>query len=87
MALNPQGWASGGQIPLKHSQAGAELSPAFTWSAAPATTVSFVLLVHNVNADGTPGDVVLVWTTTDRLYMLTGRLADAELLAIADAIR
>jgi len=44
-------------------------------------------LVHNVNADGTPGDVVLVWTTTDRLYMLTGRLADAELLAIADAIR
>ncbi len=43
--------------------------------------------VHNVNADGTPGDVVLVWTTTDRLYMLTGRLADAELLAIADAIR
>ena len=44
-------------------------------------------LVHNVNADGTPGDVVLVWTTTDRLYMLTGRLADAELLAIAEAIR
>ena len=44
-------------------------------------------LVHNVNADGTPGDVVLVWTTTDRLYMLMGRLTDAELLAIADAIR
>jgi len=44
-------------------------------------------LVHKFNADGTPGDVVLVWTTTDRLYMLTGRLADAELLAIADAIR
>ena len=44
-------------------------------------------LVHNVNADGTPGDVVLVWTTPDRLYMLTGRLTDVELLAIADAIR
>jgi hypothetical protein len=44
-------------------------------------------LVHEVNEDGTPGDIVLVWTTTDRLYMLTGRLADAELLAIAEAIR
>jgi hypothetical protein len=44
-------------------------------------------LVHNVNADGTPGDVSLVWTAADRLYTLTGRLADAELLAIANAIR
>ena len=44
-------------------------------------------LVHNVNADGTAGDVVLVWTTADRLYVLTGRLPDAELMAIADAIR
>ena len=44
-------------------------------------------LVHEVNDDGTPGDTVLVWTTADRLYMLTGRLTDSELLAIADAIR
>ena len=44
-------------------------------------------LVHNVNEDGRPGDVSLVWTTADRLYTLTGRLADAELMAIADAIR
>ena len=44
-------------------------------------------LVHEVNDDGTPGDIVLVWTTAYRLYMLTGRLTDSELLAIAEAIR
>lgn len=49
--------------------------------------MSQATLVHEVNDDGTPGDIVLVWTTADRLYMLTGRLTDGELLAIADSIR
>jgi Raf kinase inhibitor-like YbhB/YbcL family protein len=64
MTLIPAGWASGGQIPLKHSQAGAELSPGLTWCGAPATATSFVLLVHDVNAptqNQTGFDDVLHW--------------------------
>jgi hypothetical protein len=44
-------------------------------------------LIHQMNEDGTPGNVSLVWTTPDRLYTLTGDLAEAELFAVADAIR
>jgi hypothetical protein len=44
-------------------------------------------LVRHVNENGTPGRVSLVWTSPDRLYALTGDLAEAELLAVAEAIR
>ena len=50
MTLTATGWTSGGQIPAKHSQAGAELSPMLTWSGAPPNTASFVLVVHDINA-------------------------------------
>jgi Raf kinase inhibitor-like YbhB/YbcL family protein len=50
MTLTPIGWRSGGEIPVKHSQAGSELSPGLSWSGAPEGTQSFVLVVHDVNA-------------------------------------
>ena len=50
MELALTGWNSGGQIPAKHSQAGAELSPALSWSGGPDSAASYVLVVHDVNA-------------------------------------
>ena len=44
-------------------------------------------LVHHGNENGTPGKVSLVWTSPDRLYMLGGDLPEAELLAVAEAVR
>lgn len=52
----------GGAIPERHAQPGRDRSPALSWSGAPDSTRSFVLLVHDVDAaqgDGT--DDTLHW--------------------------
>ena len=65
MTLSTTAWADGGQIPLKHSQAGEEASPPLAWANVPDMVTSFVLIVHDVDAatgDGT-NDLLhwLVW--------------------------
>lgn len=62
MALTSPAFPDGGVIPARHAQPGRDLSPALTWSGAPDSTRSFVLLVHDVDApvgDGT--DDTLHW--------------------------
>jgi Raf kinase inhibitor-like YbhB/YbcL family protein len=58
-------WADGGTIPIRYTQAGDEVSPPLSWSNPPDTTVSFVILVTDldaVTADGTTDPVHwLVW--------------------------
>ena len=55
-------WPDGAQIPAKYTQAGAQVSPAFTWSNVPEGTASFVLLVHDPDAaTGNGPDDVLHW--------------------------
>jgi hypothetical protein len=49
MTLTTTAWPDGGMIPLRYTQAGPELSPAMQWSAAPAGTVSFVLVFHDAD--------------------------------------
>jgi len=49
MTLTTTAWPDGGMIPLRYTQAGPELSPAIQWSAAPAGTVSFVLVFHDAD--------------------------------------
>jgi hypothetical protein len=49
MTLITTAWPDGGTIPLRYTQAGAELSPAIQWSAAPAGTASFVLIFHDAD--------------------------------------
>jgi Raf kinase inhibitor-like YbhB/YbcL family protein len=49
MTLITTAWPDGGMIPLRYTQAGAELSPAIQWSAAPAGTASFVLIFHDAD--------------------------------------
>ena len=50
LTLMTTAWPDGGIIPLRYTQAGAEISPAIQWSAPPAGTVSFVLIFHDADA-------------------------------------
>lgn len=62
MSLTTTAWKDGAEIPVRFSQAGIEVSPALAWSGAPDTTVSYVLIAHDVDAavgDGTSD--VLHW--------------------------
>jgi Raf kinase inhibitor-like YbhB/YbcL family protein len=43
MVLTTTAWPDGGPIPTKYTQAGAQTSPALSWTSVPAGTVSFVL--------------------------------------------
>jgi Raf kinase inhibitor-like YbhB/YbcL family protein len=62
MTLTSAAWNDGAQIPVKYSQAGDEVSPPLTWSGAPDSTASFVLIVHDANAaTGNGLDDVLQW--------------------------
>jgi len=63
MTLSTAAWPDGGQIPIKYSQAGEEISPPLTWNDPPATTASFALIVHDLDATNANGDVLqwLVW--------------------------
>jgi Raf kinase inhibitor-like YbhB/YbcL family protein len=66
MTLASADWKDGGVIPAKHSQPGRDVSPALSWSAAPAGTASFVLLVHDVDAPvGNGLDDTLHWLLWD----------------------
>ena len=65
MTLTTPAWKDGGLIPLRHTQAGDEVSPALEWTNVPETAVSFVLVMHDIDAatgDGT-SDLLhwLVW--------------------------
>ncbi len=56
MALTTTAWQDGSVMPLKHTQAGEEVSPPLAWTNPPETTQSFVLIVHDIdatNADAT----------------------------------
>ena len=62
MTLTSPAFANGAQIPVKHSQAGEELSPRLEWTGAPDSVASFVLIVHDPNAPAAGGvDDVLHW--------------------------
>jgi hypothetical protein len=62
MTLTSAAWSDGGMIPVKHSQAGPETSPAFTWTDVPDGTVSFVLMLRDLDAAVGPGtDEILHW--------------------------
>ena len=56
MSLTTTAWQDGSVMPLKHTQAGEEVSPPLAWSNPPDNTQSFVLIVHDIdatNADAT----------------------------------
>ena len=62
MSLTTPAWADGGQIPAKYTQADTDISPALSWASVPDGTVSFVLIVHDVDAAiGNGTDDILHW--------------------------
>jgi len=55
-------WPDGGSIPARYTQAGGEQSPPLEWTDVPDGIVSYVLLVHDVDAAAGGGtDDVLHW--------------------------
>jgi Raf kinase inhibitor-like YbhB/YbcL family protein len=54
MTLTTPAWTDGGQIPARHAQIADELSPPLSWSGAPEGTVSFALIVHDLDAMTNP---------------------------------
>jgi Raf kinase inhibitor-like YbhB/YbcL family protein len=62
MTLTSPAFADGGRIPDKYAQPGHELSPALAWSGAPDSTMSYVLIAHDLDAAiGNGTDDVLQW--------------------------
>ncbi len=62
MSLTSTGWSDGGTIPLKYTQAGAEVSPPLAWSNVPDDTASFVVIARDVDTAGGSGtDDILHW--------------------------
>ena len=74
MTMTVAGFADGGQIPVKYSQAapgvavGEGLSPAITWTNVPAGTQSFVLNMHDM-------DVARNKTTDDQAHWIVWNIA------------
>src|SRR5436190_14324983 len=62
MTLTTSAWTDGGQIPVKYTQAGPQVSPPLAWSNVPEGMISFVLVVHDLDAATAPGtDDILHW--------------------------
>jgi len=62
MTLTTPAWPDGGMIPRKYTQAGEEVSPPLSWTGAPEGVVSYVLIVHDVDAAiGNGTDDLLHW--------------------------
>jgi Raf kinase inhibitor-like YbhB/YbcL family protein len=62
MTLTSPAWPDGGQIPVKYTQEGEDISPPVAWSGAPEGIVSYVLVVHDIDAAiGSGVDDLLHW--------------------------
>jgi Raf kinase inhibitor-like YbhB/YbcL family protein len=62
LTLTTPAWRDGDQIPVAYTQAGDEISPPLQWTNVPDGTVSFVLIVHDVDAPIRDGlDDILHW--------------------------
>jgi Raf kinase inhibitor-like YbhB/YbcL family protein len=63
MRLTSTSFPDGAQIPPKYTQAGTQVSPALTWTNAPANTQSFLLHMHDMEGSRNR-------TTEDQLHWL-----------------
>lgn len=63
MTLTTPAWADGTQIPVRHTQAGEQVSPELRWTNTPPGTQSFVLYFHDP-------DVARNKTTDDQVHWI-----------------
>jgi hypothetical protein len=62
MTLTSPAWPDGAKIPAKYAQGGGEMSPPLAWTGAPDGVMSFVLVMHDVDAAiGNGTDDLLQW--------------------------
>ena len=62
MTLTTSAFADGAVVPNKYTQAGDQVSPALSWTGAPDSAKSFVLVMHDIDvASGPTGEDVLHW--------------------------
>jgi Raf kinase inhibitor-like YbhB/YbcL family protein len=62
MTLTSPAFTDGGRIPDRYAQIGHDVSPALSWTGAPDSTASFVLIVHDLDAAiGNGTDDLLHW--------------------------
>jgi Raf kinase inhibitor-like YbhB/YbcL family protein len=62
LKLTSAAFTEGGAIPVRHAQAGEEVSPPLAWDNPPNGTASFVLLVHDLDAtSGQNAETTLHW--------------------------
>ncbi len=62
MQLTSSAFTDGGAIPDTHAQPGHDVSPPLSWSGAPDSTVSYVLIMRDIDAVSGDGTVdVLHW--------------------------
>lgn len=87
MTLTSSAFADGGVIPEMYSQPGRDVSPPLSWSGAPDSTVSFALIMHDVDAatgDGT-GDTLhwMVWGIPGNVMSLPEGLPQGPTIAVS----
>ncbi len=62
MTLTSSAFTDGGMMPAKHAQTGRDVSPPLSWSGAPDSVQSYVLIVHDADAAIADGnDDLLHW--------------------------
>lgn len=82
MTLESPAWPDGGVIPAAHAQSGHDVSPPLRWTGTPDGTVSYVLVVGDL--DAVPpggGDELLhwlVWNIPGRATSLAAGLAEGN---------
>ncbi len=91
MMLTSSAFQDGGMIPDKHAQPGRDVSPPLSWSGAPDSTASFVLLMHDIDAvsgDGT-ADVLhwMVWGIPGTMLSLPEGLPQGPTIPISAPVQ
>lgn len=78
LTVTSPSFADGAEMPVRHTQAGGDHSPALAWSKAPDSTVSFVVVVTDLDAlaPGTADPLLhwLVWNIPAPVDGLEGDL-------------
>ena len=91
MTLTSSAFQDGGMIPVKHAQPGHDVSPPLDWSGAPDSTVSFVLIMHDIDAvtgDGTNDSLHwMVWGIPGTMISLPEGMPQGPTIAMSAPVQ
>ena len=91
MTLTSSAFTDGGMIPEKHAQPGRDVSPPLSWSGAPDSTVSFALIIRDIDAvsgDGTTDALHwMVWGIPGSMMSLPEGLPQGPTIAMSAPVQ